>query len=112
MGLADYFSKEGGRPQPQKMIQRASDKHAQSPIVFAPLNFCVTTEVPTPSSDCSAASASCMTKPSKTSRKKEWVYHELVAMGAKVLSPLRKYMRESETLWMGSQSAGTGRQRG
>ena len=99
MGLADYFSKEGRQARSlQKMIQRASDKHAQSPDRFRALELL--------RDDGSADAVLGLLrrfsfvydKTIEDEQEKEWVYHELVGMGTRILPPLRKYMRESDTL--------------
>ena len=99
MGLADYFSKEGRQARSlQKMIQRASDKHAQSPDRFRALELLRDDGSPEALLGLLRRFSFVYDKTIEDEQEKEWVYHELVAMGPKVLSPLRKYMRESETL--------------
>lgn len=99
MGLSDLFSREGrARRGLQKTIQRASDKHAQSMDRWKALEQLRDDGSEEAMVGLLRRFSFNYDKTIEDEQEKEWVYHELVAMGAKVLSPLRKYMRESETL--------------
>lgn len=99
LGLTDYFSKEGRKARSlQKMIQRAGDKHAQSPDRFRALELLRDDGGSEAILGLLRRFGFVYDKTIEDEQEKEWVFHELVAMGPKVLPPLRKYMRESETL--------------
>lgn len=99
MGLADFFTKEGRQARNlQKMIQRASDKHAQSPDRFRALELLRDDGSPEAVIGLLRRFSFVYDKTIEDEQEKEWIYHELVGMGTKVLPALRKYMRESETL--------------
>lgn len=99
MALTDYFSKEGRKARSlQKMIQRAGDKHAQSPDRFRALELLRDDGSPEAILGLLRRFSFVYDKTIEDEQEKEWVYQELVALGPKILPVLRKYMRESETL--------------
>jgi hypothetical protein len=99
LGLANYFSKEGRQARSlQKMIQRASDKHAQSPDRFRALELLRDDGGAEAVMGLLRRFSFVYDKTIEDEQEKEWVYHELVGMGTRILPPLRKYMRESDTL--------------
>lgn len=99
MGLADFFTKEGRQARNlQKMIQRASDKHAQSPDRFRALELLRDDGSQEAIIGLLRRFSFVYDKTIEDEQEKEWIYHELAAMGTKVLPALRKYMKESDTL--------------
>jgi hypothetical protein len=99
LGLADFFSKEGRQARSlQKMIQRASDKHAQSPDRFRALELLRDDGSSEAVMGLLRRFSFVYDKTIEDEQEKEWVYHELVGMGTRIVPPLRKYMRESDTL--------------
>jgi HEAT repeat protein len=99
LGLANYFSKEGRQARSlQKMIQRASDKHAQSPDRFRALELLRDDGGAEAVMGLLRRFSFVYDKTIEDEQEKEWVYHELVALGTKVVPELRRYMRESDTL--------------
>ena len=86
MGLADFFTKEGRQARNlQKMIQRASDKHAQSPDRFRALELLRDDGSPEAVIGLLRRFSFVYDKTIEDEQEKEWIYHELVGMGTKVL---------------------------
>lgn len=99
MGLSDFFSRDArGERALKKNMQRAVDKHAQSPDRFRALEALREDGGPEAILGLCRRFSLFYDKTIEDEQEKEWVYQVLVEMGDKVLPSLRKYMRETETL--------------
>lgn len=99
MGLADLFSKEArSQRNLQKLIQKASDKHAQPEDRFGAFEQLRQNGGSEAMLGLMRRFSFTYDKSIRDEEEKEWVYHTLVDMGEKILPELRRYMKESETL--------------
>jgi hypothetical protein len=99
LGLADLFSKEArARNNLKKTIARAADKHAQSGDRFRALEQLRDDGSPQAIAGLLRRFSFVYDKSIEDEQEKEWVYQSLVEMGSKVVTELRRYMHESDTL--------------
>jgi HEAT repeat protein len=99
VGLSNYFSKDGRSERAlKKNLQRAVDKHAQSPDRFKALESLRDDGSPEAMLGLLRRFSLQYDKSIEDEQEKEWVYQVLCEMGAAVVPPLRRYMRDTETL--------------
>lgn len=102
MGFADFFSRDSrGERSLKKNLQKALDKHAQSPDRFRALEALRDDGSPEAILGLLRRFSLFYDKSIEDEQEKEWVYQILVEMGDKVLPSLRRYLRDSETLAWG-----------
>ncbi len=82
----------------KKNLQRAVDKHAQSPDRWRALEALRDDGSPEAILGLCRRFSLFYDKSIEDEQEKEWVYQVLLDMGDKVIGPLRRYMRETETL--------------
>ena len=99
MGLSSFFSKDGRSERAlKKNMQRAVEKHAQSIDRFKALEALRDDGSDEATLDLLRRFSLQYDKSIEDEQEKEWVYQVLCEKGDKVLGPLRRYMRETETL--------------
>ncbi len=99
MALSDFFSKESrGSRALKKMVQRANDKHAQSPDRWKALESLRDDGSPEAVLGLLRRFNFRYDKSIEDEQEKDWVYESLVDLGEKVLPQLRQHMRETDTL--------------
>ncbi|MCS6912570.1 MAG: HEAT repeat domain-containing protein [Myxococcales bacterium] len=99
MRLSSYFSREGRSERAlKKNLQRAVDKHAQSPDRLRALEALRDDGSPEAILGLMRRFSMRYDKSIEDEQEKEWVYQVLCGMGERILPQLRQYMRETDTL--------------